>query len=525
MLYRIMTSFDGLLRLFWIGVFFKLVEECNDFGKGLVMIMKIFSHSLRLKSFCIGGLYLVVFVLLGVLLHHRQSQVSETVSQALPLPTSCTLYVGETSACISPFSYYLPGDERLLSLLYPRMLQQDKDGHWNDNICQIETTKNAPKKGLTTYTIRTKDPATISVQDLLFNLYVRCDPFYYGTDEIRQMKILGLNAYRFDTLEVTTAKKKLQKELTAPSLTTQRLLQKQIVIPALEREYAWTTSLYQTSTHQDLLKKYPSTNRLFAWLYAPVTTYTGKGKTKDQVIRTIARQYLCDLNRLTRATGDDYSATAYLLCHNFKQTKHTRNLKKIHGIRGIRQTGDNTIQVITKGYHPSDRKRLGSLFIVPFNSFGNKGMYQQKDRQYGYAFGKLDTILTKGTSLLPGNGAFSLTGYTDESFLLKKNHTKNADSQSISQIRILKGSLDVLSCRDLILQNRLDLAILWEKWNRQQTRLGRWLSTSPKCWQIGTAQAILYSTERINATTLFTDMTPTSDILPQVASLRCNPPD
>lgn len=417
------------------------------------------------------------------------------------------IYLGEFSEELSPFFYVTDGDERLLDLMYTKVSEENGDG-----AAQITVTKNVSGGRHTIYQITIKenvmdkDGHLFTADDLLFNYYLRCQLDYQGIDQINQMSIVGLEEYQYGVSgkKLRLRKKKVQEKMSYPTKGVAKKIRQEIILPALKKEYAWIESLYLSQSQKKLTDKYPQPEMLFARYFAPDTSYTGKGKRKKQVLLDVAEQYGGDVKKLSKVTGEDYTfAVRCLLIRQLWPEQNTGTGK----IAGIRKKDDRTIEIETTGFQTKDKERLENLYLLSRN-------------------GLLDT--QSGFNLPPGSGPYYPEQKTEDGLLLTSNDYYQEGSPYIGRIQIVerevvgKGENVSVECANGITEGRLDMAVVWERAEKEKEDLKKVLGEGKTAWKVAANGGVLYSTERINATTIPNRMTATEDVIKKIGQLKKN---
>lgn len=399
-------------------------------------------------------------------------------------------YLGEIQKDLTPFIPDSKADRRFLSLVYQQM--GESDGY------TIETLRDTPEQGHTVYRIRSSDRREcLGADELIWNLYLRCQTGYFGLDEINRMAIMGLEEYQFGASgkQLRNRKKTIKEKREMLCKKYRKEIQKKIIRPALEREYHWVESLYEDSSQNKLTKKYPKPAALFVRYFAPNTDYAVKKKGRERVLCDVVRQYQGDTKRLSRATGDHYEAAMRgLLIEKLwkEQAAGTGN------IRGIRKIDSRTIEVETTLYQRKDRKRLESIYLLSRGS--------QEDV---YREGKLSHH----------TGRYEVAEKTKDGWLLSADHIEKG---SVAKIRVQTGKYCAADCVRNIQSNTWDLAVIKDRLPEEKDETKAALEKGNARWSVAALGAVLYNPQIINATAAQEDDTMDDDILPFVDSLRIN---
>lgn len=398
------------------------------------------------------------------------------------------VYMGQLSDRISPFQWTTQGDERVLSLLYQRVSELG-------SISVIKKKKGAVYRVQLTKDVMDSEGRLITSDTLVYNYYQRCRAGYTGNDRIGEMKIKGVLQYRYGASgkKLDKRKKKIRKVLDDPDKKMRGYITENMVIPILRREYAWVESLYYNRSAQKICKKFPKTQELFAYYYAPDTSYTGKGKKKEQVIREIAGQYGTDLGHLGEMTGRDYEPELRSMAAAFLWPECKAGNGRIEGIRKL---DDRTVEIETVQYRESDVQKIGQIFIAA-----------------GQKKGKMPV----------GSGMYIMQNDTGTQKVLQGNSYYDRRAENPMQIILEAQELTAVQCIQKIKDGSLDMACVWERTDYEKDRIVKALQKGDALWETAVMGGVIYHPGRVNATTLSMDSIRKQDIPEIFTGLEMNP--
>lgn len=433
------------------------------------------------------------------------------------------LYMGELSQDIAADCAKTEGDERLLSLMYQCV----------NELADIRVTKN-PSDGHAIYRIALKKQVVdsrgklVTADALLFNYYWRCQIAYHGQDKVNQMNIDGLSEYQYGSSgeKKRLRQQKVRKLLKAPDGALKKQIQAQIIIPVLEKEYAWVESVYLEPSFRGICKKYPNPVQLFAHYYAINTSYTGKGKSKKQVLKDVAGQYGTDLTKLSQLTGDNYEKAAECIAIGRLWPGLVAGTGKISGIRKL---DDMTIEVETTDYNKEDVRRLGQIRIYTEASVNERSSFT---RQVGAAgstnIGGLaasdDRSMTaKDEEDFPvGTGSYLIQEETSEQIILTANSYYERKSLNPIKIVVYRQEQTAGECIRGICSGELDMACVWERVEMEKKEVSRTMETGDAAWKVAAQGGVLFHPGRVNATTVSKKAVRSKDTCSLICGLEMN---
>lgn len=412
------------------------------------------------------------------------------------------LYAGELSGRANAFHWETIGDQRVLSLFYQKV------SDLGDVTCQ--------KKGKgAVYRIRLKkdvmdsDGRLVTADTLLYNYYKRCQTGYQGDDEIDGMSIRGIRSYRYGASgkKLRRREKKVKQAVQDPDKKLRQQVVRRIVIPALYKEYYWVKTLYYNPSAGKLCKRYPDPVQLFAYYYAPDTSYTGKGKTVRQVVHEIAKQYGTGLEHLSEMTGKDYQAKLQGLAIQHLWPGRAAGDGKIQGIQKL---DDRTLQIETTKYRESDRKKLQDIYLVT----------RQLTRTVSVENGSEKTEWEE--NLPVGTGAYILQKKEKDTLCLQVNSYYEREAVNPTQIVIQNGDLNASRCIRRVCDGTLDMACIWERAAYEKKEISRTMKKGDALWESALLGGLVYHPGRVNAATFSKETVDTENLGEIIRGLEMN---
>lgn len=400
------------------------------------------------------------------------------------------LYLGEISGNVAADCVKTEGDRRLLSLMYQRA----------EDLADIRVTKNQ-EDGHALYRLTLKKQTVdsrgklVTADILLFNYYWRCQISYRGEDTVNQVHIDGLPEYQYGA---SGEKKRLRQKrvrglLKSPDAALKKKIRDNIILPALEREYAWVESLYLKPSAKKLCKKYPAPVQLFAHYYAVDTSYTGKGKSRRQALKDIAGQYGTDIAKLSQMTGEHYEKAAECIAIGQLWKELGAGGGKISGIRKL---DEKTIEVETTDYRKGDIGRLGQIRIY--------------------------TEAKGGEAFPVGTGSYLVQEETGEQIVLAAN--SYYERESLNPVRIIVGRKEQTAeeCVEKICAGELDMACVWERIAVERERVSLAMETGEAAWKVAAQGGVLFHSGRVNATKIQPEAVRQKDVCRLICGMQLN---
>lgn len=318
--------------------------------------------------------------------------------------------------------------------------------------------------GDTTYTVKIRDDIKFSdgepmtIDDVIFNMYVLCDTDYDGSSTLYSQPIKGVKAYRANstaadsvTDEMVQAKIDEMPEVLATQIS------EEIIAPTLTSEFAWVESDVVTDPTSYGLEEGVTTAQAFAALYG-AEDYDAAGKDDDTVLADIIASYGADYAKLaTNYAGDetyfDADVNAMAETAVIEELRAAGEGEEVPNISGITRVDDYTVQIVTDGYDATTIYQLG-FEVAPMHYYGDKSLYDYDNNSFGFTRGDLSIVREK-TDKPMGAGPYVFDKYdnktvyytANEDYYLGAPATKNvqfketAETEKVTAVE--QGTVDL----------------------------------------------------------------------------------
>lgn len=290
--------------------------------------------------------------------------------------------------------------------------------------------------GDTTYTIKMRDDMKFSdgepvtVDDVIFSMYVLADTDYDGSSSLYSQPIKGMKAYRANSTaadSVTPEMVQAKLDEMPEDLATQ--ISESIIAPTLTSEFAWVESDVVPNPASFGLEEGVTTAEAFAALYAP--EYDAAGKDDDTVLADVIALYAGDYKLLgTNYAGDEtyFASDAEALAETavIEELRANGEGEEVPNIAGITRVDDYTLQVVTDGFDATTIYQLG-VSITPLHYYGDKSLYDYDNNSFGFTRGDLSGVREKTDKPL-GAGPYVFEKYDNKTiyYTANENYFKGA---------------------------------------------------------------------------------------------------
>ena len=282
------------------------------------------------------------------------------------------------------------------------------------SVANCEIVENAD--GTVTYKIdmrkdvKFSDGKKLTADDVIFSMYVLCDPTYDGSSTLYSQKILGMEDYRsgMDTLfNLLVAAGRDNTDFTNWDEATQTAFWADIdqAGAAFCQEIVDYCVDYGFTTVEDAAA---------AWAFPGLPA----GATTADFFAMMLEAYEGDIVTLsaTETAGSDIKD----LMENYDA--YTKGISVGEGaanIAGIVKTGDYSLEVTVEGIDPTFIYQLG-ITIAPLHYYGSEDLYDYDANKFGFVKGDLSSVRAKTTEPL-GAGPYSFVSYENNVISFEAN--------------------------------------------------------------------------------------------------------
>lgn len=348
-----------------------------------------------------------------------------------------TLVVGDGNydGKFSPFFYTSAYDGNIVTMTQLPLAGADREGamilkgiegetkEYNGNdytytgISDIEITQNAD--GTVYYDITLKDGVKFSdghemdIDDVIFSMYVLCDPTYDGSATLYGQPIMGMNEYRQNNVTLAALLGQLGENNTDFTFVTQEQQTAfwNAVNDGLVKYCQEIVDYVKTAVEDDTLSVAAAAAQWGYELEADATV-------KDFAL-AMGNQYGWNFSSMEAETAG--TALSDLIpedVYNY-YTVNVATGESAPNISGIQKTGDMSMRLVTTSLDATTIYQL-SLFVAPMHYYGSEDKYDYENNQFGFPKGDLSTVRAKSAKPM-GAGAYKFVSYENGTVALEAN--------------------------------------------------------------------------------------------------------
>ena len=296
---------------------------------------------------------------------------------------------------------------------------------------------------LTTYTITIRDDVTFSdgrnltADDVIFSLYVFCDPAYNGIYDLKESSIVGLKNYVADnSLSDSIRDAMVEEKIKHSSEELQKKIKEEAMLPLLYEELEFCRSMLGKEAYKEITKNDTKAIEVLSHIYNIDPEYQLEGtESEEQVIEALAKQYGSDYKHLAKVYGDDTYFDQQIskwAREEILQELREQGAESVAYIEGIVKKSTDCVEITTQGYDGAFLSKL-MIPVCPLHYYGNESKYDYENHQYGFAKGDLSQI---EKNILPmGAGPYQVVRIEDNYVQMEANDAYYLGSPVIKKLR------------------------------------------------------------------------------------------
>ena len=315
----------------------------------------------------------------------------------------------------------------------------------------LEVTENADGTVFYDFTlkdgIKFSDGEPLTVDDIIFSMYVVCDPTYDGSTTLFSQPIEGMEAYRsgMDTLfNLIVAAGKDNKDFSKWTEEQQTTLWTNIETggTAFAQEIVDYCIANGYNTAEDSVAKCAAN-----WGYE-----LKEDATATDFFNAMVEAYDGDLK--TMSDTETAGSSLFSLIPDYDSyTIGVETGESAPNISGIQKTGDNTLRIVATKVDATLIYQL-AMNICPMHYYGNKDLYNYEQNQFGFPKGDLSSVRAKTTQPM-GAGKYKFVKFENGvvNFEANENYYQGApktkyinfrEVQDVDKLNgVIAGNLDV----------------------------------------------------------------------------------
>ena len=284
--------------------------------------------------------------------------------------------------------------------------------------------------------LKFSDGEPITIDDVIFSMYVLCDPTYDGNSTLFALPIEGMDAYRsgMDTLyNLMLAAGRDNTDFTNNKWTE-------------EEQTAFWADVDQAGVKfvQDIMQYCiaEGANAEGDSVAACMKNW-GYDLPADATEADAFNAILAKYDTLTEAVDKEKANATFTSLLNDYETKYTKGIEtgtSAANISGIKKTGDYSMTVSLTQVDATAIYQLG-VTIAPMHYYGDKTKYNYENNQFGFDKGDLSTVRAKTTTPL-GAGPYKFIKFENGTVNFEANDSYYLGAPKTKYVNFLQTQED-----------------------------------------------------------------------------------
>lgn len=325
--------------------------------------------------------------------------------------------------------------------------------------------------GTVTYDVTLREDLTFSdgvpvtIDDVIFSLYVYCDPSYDGPSTLCSAPIQGLEEYRQNSVALSLLLAQLGEDNQDFTLVTR------------EQQTAFWDAVNTglVSFAQALMDQYQSENALTSCTPSETANYWGIELEENATVKDFALalgdHYAWDFGKMqsrfeTTGLASQIPQASDCIPEEVYQYSYTSVFTgdSAPNIAGIQKTGAYSLRVVAEWVDVGLLYQLGSVVIAPMHYYGDESLYDYEQNSFGFAKGDLRYVMSKMDHPM-GAGPYQYVEYEGGEVLFEANPSYYLGEPKTEHIifRVLSEA-DMWEMEEGPLSGTLDISYLNSGW-------------------------------------------------------------
>ncbi len=296
--------------------------------------------------------------------------------------------------------------------------------------------------------LKCSDGVALTADDMIFSLYVYCDPTYDGSTSVYSLPILGMEEYRSgmeSLFSLLSAAGRDNKDFTYWDKATQDAFWADVDQAGVK--FVEDICDYCVS-HGYANAGDPVGTIMANWGFA-----ADASATAADVFKIMFDAYDGDLATLSDTEKANVALTG--LMENYSAyTKGVKTGDSADYVKGFQKTGDYSVRIVLTEVN-APAADLMDIYVAPLHYYGDKAQYNYNNHKFGFPKGDLSMIRAK-TRVPFGAGPYKFVSYENKTVYLEANpyYYKGAPKTKYIQWKETNSQEEVLG----ITQGTIDIS-------------------------------------------------------------------
>ncbi|MBE5935016.1 MAG: ABC transporter substrate-binding protein [Lachnospiraceae bacterium] len=296
--------------------------------------------------------------------------------------------------------------------------------------------------------IKFSDGEKLTIDDVIFSMYVFADPSYAGSSTFASLPIIGLENYQYNsTVTANVTDEEINKWISKNVSTNTDFQAKitEIMTKVLEAEFADCQFVMESEQNKKDYASYIGTAK------SPVEIMVnnlGQKKldaatlTDENIVAEVLKLYGSDYKKLSKSLVMQGDGTDTLFDADVANVAKTMLLeekvasgegKEVPNIEGIKKISDTEMTITTEGFDVTSELKL-SIAVAPLHYYGSDAEYDYDNNKFGFTRGDLEKVKEKTNNPL-GAGPYVYKKYENKIVYLEANEHYYKGAPKIKKIQ------------------------------------------------------------------------------------------
>ncbi len=296
---------------------------------------------------------------------------------------------------------------------------------------KIDVTEN--EDGTVTYDISIRDDIKFSdgdpmtIDDVIFSMYVLSDPTYDGPSSFSSLPIEGMEEYRSGVSTLSVLIAAAGKDNTDFTYWTEEQ-QKAFWDACAKEGAAFTQSIVDYMVENNGVAEGDVKAAAAGWGFD-----LADGATTEDFFMAIGEQYGWNFSSMDKEAASVTIADTFPADVLAMSTTGVETGDSAPNITGIQKTGDYSMKLVLTEFSAPAIERL-AVSIAPLHYYGDASLYDYDNNKFGFPKNDLSSVRAKTTTPL-GAGPFKFKEYSNKTCYLEANSDYYLGAPSVGEIQ------------------------------------------------------------------------------------------
>ena len=282
--------------------------------------------------------------------------------------------------------------------------------------------------------LKFSDGTRVTIDDVIFSMYVLCDPTYDGSSTLYSQPIAGMEEYRAGMDTLLNLLFKAGRDNTDFSLWTEE-----------QQKSFWTSYDAATVALAKEIVDYCVANGYneegdIAGAAANWGFEVAEGGTIEDFAAALTEAYGANVAEMINVENAGSSVDDLFPTLGEYSGTGIKTGDSAANISGIQKTGDYSLRVVSSEVSANMIYQL-AVSIAPLHYYGSKDLYNYDNNQFGFEKGDLSAVRAKTTKPL-GAGAYTFKEFSNGIVYLESNKTYYKGEPKVKNLNFLECSED-----------------------------------------------------------------------------------